>query len=94
MSQSQLNISTFEWRGTTRYRCPECPFDGPTPSDVVKHWRSQHQTQEVIPLSATLFDARGDQIQSRPAQPEDFEAAEDFAFGGEYDEDDNPIESE
>ncbi len=64
--ENEFNFETFEWMGQTRYRCPECGFDGYAPIDVIKHWNSTHvESAPVIGAGPTLFDADGKEIDTR-----------------------------
>ena len=58
---NELKLETFIGRGQVRYRCPDCPWDGPSEQLAVKHWMESHRL-EVSPVS-TLFDSKDNLIQ-------------------------------
>ncbi len=51
----ELKLETFLWRGQTRFRCPDCAWDGPSEGAAVKHWTESH-CEQASPVP-TLFDA-------------------------------------
>lgn len=51
-----IQLEAFEWRGSKRFRCPDCEFDGPTVPGVLKHWLESHKPQEAM-AGPTLFDS-------------------------------------
>ena len=58
----QLKLLTFLWKGQTRFRCPDCSWDGPSEGAAVKHWTESHHAAEAIPVT-TLFDSKDKLIQ-------------------------------
>lgn len=68
----ELHIQTFEWKGSLRYRCPECAFDTYTlhgNSGMLYHIAKAHSAKPAEPNLPTpkLFDGTGKEIQ--PEQP-------------------------
>lgn len=62
-------LATFEWGGQTRYKCPECHFDGPTEHSVAHHWRGTHAKGSSQPSGSLLFD-KDDKPLQRVEAPE------------------------
>ncbi len=54
---NELKLTTFVWRGQTRFRCPDCAWDGPSEGAAVAHWTESHHVAKAIP-APTLFDSK------------------------------------
>lgn len=55
-------LDTFVFKGQTRFRCPDCPFDSHNAGMVAKHWAESH-SGGGSPTGPTLFDADDKPIQ-------------------------------
>jgi hypothetical protein len=59
-------ISTFMWRGQTRYRCSLCPYDSADESEAYKHYQTNHvvvpKGQRVETVDTGLVGPTGDRI--------------------------------
>jgi hypothetical protein len=56
-------FETFEWRGFTRYRCSECPFDAGSEEEVYLHFHKNHLSpKRQVEVDTGLVSPSGDKI--------------------------------
>lgn len=68
MSQQQ-ELQTYEWRGQTRFRCPEhpeCQFDSHSVEILTKHWVDSHRPAGIATIGPTLYDPEERLVDKEP----------------------------